>query len=76
MKLILRKNNYQEFIDMLTNGELLIQKREIFAGTLYPKKVLRYPFFIDGIEHEVKTSQTKDKILLYARRNNLIAPSS
>ena len=72
MRIILKKDNYNEFVEMLINGELLIYKRLISVGTLYPRILTRYPFFINDVEYEVKTSQCKDRLLLYARRNNLI----
>ena len=71
-KILLRKDEYDKIIDMMIHSELLVIKKEILIGTRYPKKVIRYWFRIDGVDREVKTSQTKDKVLLYARRNNLI----
>lgn len=71
-KMILKKEDYPNIVNMLINGELLIFRKEVLLGKVYPVKVLRYPFFFDGVEHHVKTSQLKDKILSYAKRNNLI----
>lgn len=72
MRLHLKRADYDDFVKKMITGELVIIKRYITLGTLYPKTVVRYPFFLDNVEHYVNTSQVKDRILLYARRNNLI----
>lgn len=68
----LKKIDFETFKKKLITGELVILKDVKYLGTLKQRKVVKYIFLLDNIETHYKTSTTKDLLIKYAKKQDLI----